>query len=150
MLVASPRARNSTTAQTLAATDPDFARALRGDGASYRDARMRTIFAMAPALGAAVTADSLGKIEIPTVIVAGEADSVVPVDANAKYYAEKIPHTELTIFPAGVDHYTFLDVCTAQGRRALPALCVDHPGVDRAAIHDSVANLAAKFFGVHL
>ena len=137
-------------AQTLAETDPHFARALRGDGASYRDARMRAIFAMAPSLGPAVTADSLGKIKIPTVIVAGEADSVVPVDANAKYYAGKIPHAELTIFPGGVDHYTFLDVCTAEGRSALPALCVDRPGVDRAAIHDAVANLAAKFFGVHL
>ena len=112
-------------AQTLAATDPDFAQALRGDDASYRDARMRAIFAMAPSLGPAVTADSLGKIKIPTVIVAGEADSVVPVDANAKYYAGKIPHAELTIFPSGVGHYTFVDVCTAEGRSALPALCVD-------------------------
>ena len=80
-------------------------------------------------------------------IVAGEADSVVPVDANAKYYARKIPHAELTILPSGVDHYTFVDVCTAEGRSALPALCVDHPGVDRAAIHEAVADLAAKFFG---
>jgi predicted dienelactone hydrolase len=111
---------------------------------------MRAIFAMAPALGPAVTADSLGKIKIPTVIVAGEADSVVPVDANARYYAGEIPHAELTIFPGGVDHYTFLDVCTAEGRSALPALCVDHPGVDRAAMHDAVANLAVKFSGVHL
>lgn len=134
-------------AQTLAATDPDFARALRGDGASYRDPRMRAIFAMAPSLGPAVTADSLGKIKIPTVIVAGEADSVVPVDANAKYYAGKIPHAELTILPGGVGHYTFLDVCTAEGRSALPAQCVDHPGVDRAAIHEAVVNLVAKFFG---
>jgi predicted dienelactone hydrolase len=134
-------------AQTLAATDPDFARALRGDGTSYRDARMRAIFAMAPSLGPALTADSLGKIEIPTAIVAGEADSVVPVDANAKYYAGKIPHAELTILPSGVDHYTFVDVCTAEGRSSVPALCVDHPGVDRAAIHEAVANLAANVFG---
>src|SRR5262249_49743022 len=96
--------------------------------------------------GPAVTADSLSKIKIPTVIVAGEADSVVAVDANAKYYAGKIPHAELTIFPGGVDHYTFVDVCTAEGRSARPALCVDHPGVDRDAIHEAVANLAAKFF----
>ena len=126
-------------AQTLSPTDPDFAQALRGDDASYRDARMRASFAMAPSLGPAVTADSLGKIEIPTVIVAGEADSVVPVDANAKYYAGKIPHAELTILLGGVGHYTFLDVCTAEGRSALPAPCVDHPGVDRAAIHEAVA-----------
>ena len=52
----------------------------------------------------------------------------------------------MTIFPGGVDHYTFLDVCTAEGRSALPALCVDHPGVDRAAIHDAVANLADQIF----
>jgi predicted dienelactone hydrolase len=137
-------------AQALAASDPDFARALRGDGASYRDGRIRAVFAMAPALGPAVTADSLAKIKIPLAIVAGAADHILPVEANAKYYADKIPHAELTIFPGAVDHYTFVDECTDAGRASLPQLCVDRPGVDRAQVHDATIDLAAKFFGAHL
>ena len=133
-------------AKALAATDPAYAKALARDGKSYRDARVRAVFAMAPAVGPAVTAASLKAIAIPIAIVAGEGDSVVPVDANAKRYAAAIPHAALTIFPGGVDHYTFLDSCTDAGRSALPLLCVDRPGVDREAIHNAANDLAAKFF----
>jgi predicted dienelactone hydrolase len=136
--------------EALAASDPAFARALRGDGASYRDARIRAVFAMAPALGPAVTADSLGKIAIPLAIVAGQSDTIVPVDPNAKYYAAAIPHAELTILPGGVGHYTFVDECTDAGRASRPQLCVDRPGVDRAQVHDAAVDLAVKFFGAHL
>jgi len=105
---------------------------------------------MAPALGPAVTAASLRAISIPVAIVAGAADSIAPVDANAKYYADHIPGAKLTLFAGGVDHYTFLDVCTAKGRAAIPAICVDHPGVDRAAIQAATAALATKFFDAAL
>jgi predicted dienelactone hydrolase len=137
-------------ANALAASDPAFAQALRGDGASYRDRRIRAVFAMAPAVGPAVTTKSLAAIALPVDIVAGEQDSVVPIDANAKSYAAKIPHAELTIFPGGVDHYTFLDVCTDAGRSAMPQYCVDRTGVDREATHNATVELAAKFFAAHL
>ena len=136
--------------EALAAADPAFAEALRGDGRSYRDPRIGVVFAMAPALGPAVTPESLNAIAVPASIVAGEQDSIVPIDANARYFAAKIPHAELTIFPGGVDHYTFVDVCTPAGRTAIPPLCVDRPGVDREAIHGATIELAAKFFAGHL
>jgi predicted dienelactone hydrolase len=136
--------------EALAATDPAYADALRGDGASYRDPRIRAAFAIAPALGPAVTPASLGAITAAVAIVAGESDSVVPVDANAKSYAAKIPHAQLTILPGGVDHYTFVDDCTEAGRAALPLICVDNPGVDRKAVHTTTIDLAAKFFAGHL
>jgi hypothetical protein len=44
----------------------------------------------------------------------------------------------------------FVDECTEAGRSSLPLLCVDRPGVDRAAIHDEAIDLAAKFFASHL
>jgi predicted dienelactone hydrolase len=134
----------------LAATDPAYAKALREDGASYRDSRIRAVFTMAPALGPAFAPASLKTIAIPIAIVAGAQDSIVPVDANAKYDAAQIPHAALTIFPGEVDHYVFVDECTEVGRSSLPLLCVDRPGVDRAAIHDEAIDLAAKFFATHL
>jgi predicted dienelactone hydrolase len=97
-----------------------------------------------------VTPESLAAIAVPASIVAGVNDSVVPIDANARYYAAKIPYVELTILPGGVDHYTFLDDCTAAGRSAIPQLCVDRPGVDREAVHNVTIELAAKFFASQL
>jgi len=134
----------------LAATDMAYAKALREAGASYRDSRIRAIFAMAPALGPAFAPASLKTIAIPVAIVAGAQDSIVPIDANAKYIAAQIPHAALTIFPGEIDHYVFVDECTAAGRSTLPQICIDRPGVDRAAIHDEAIDEAAKFFAGHL
>ncbi len=134
----------------LATTDPAYAKALREAGASYRDSRIRAVFTMAPALGPAFAPASLKTIAIPVAIVAGAQDSIVPVEANAKYDAAQIPHAALTIFPGDVDHYVFVDECTAEGRSTLPQICIDRPGVDRAAIHDATIDLAAKFFAGHL
>jgi predicted dienelactone hydrolase len=133
-------------ADALTATDPSFAKALRGDGGSYRDPRIRAVFAMAPALGPAVTPESLKSIAIPVAIVAGESDSVVPINVNAKRYAAEIPHAELMIFTGAVGHYTFLDVCTEVGRSTMALLCVDQPGVDREVIHNATIERASKFF----
>jgi predicted dienelactone hydrolase len=136
--------------EALAATDPVFARALHKAGESYRDPRIHAAFAIAPALGPAFTPESLNAIAIPLAIVAGAGDSIVPVDANAKYYAANIPQAELTIFPGAVDHYTFLDGCTAAGHAAQPAICSDRPGVDREAVHNQAIDIAIKFFAGHL
>lgn len=136
--------------EALAAADPTFAEAIRADGASHRDPRIRAVFAIAPALGPAVTAESLKAIAIPVAIVAGEQDSIVPIDASARYYAAEIPRAELTIFPGAVGHYTFLDVCTDAGRSAIPPICVDQPSVDREAVHNATIDLATKFFSGQL
>jgi len=130
----------------LAANDPAYAKALRGAGASYHDRRIRAVFAMAPALGPAFTPASLKAIAIPVAIVAGAGDSIVPVDANAQYFAAQISGATLTLFPGGVDHYTFLDECTPEGVSTVPQICADRPGVDRAAVHNQAIGLAAKFF----
>lgn len=130
----------------LAASDPAYAKAQRRARASYRDRRIRAVFTMAPALGPAFTPAMLKAIAIPVAIVAGADDSIVPVDANAKYYAAQIPRAALTLLPGGVDHYTFLDECTPEGVSAVPQLCADRPDVDRAAVHNQAIDLAAKFF----
>jgi predicted dienelactone hydrolase len=134
----------------LAANDPAYAKALRGAGASYHDRRIRAVFAMAPALGPAFTPASLKAIAIPVAIVAGAGDSIVPVDANAQYFAAQISGATLTLFPGGVDHYTFLDECTPEGVSTVPQICADRPGVDRAAVHNQAIGLAAKFFAEKL
>jgi predicted dienelactone hydrolase len=71
--------------------DPEFDAALHDDKSSYKDPRVRAVFAMAPALGPAFEKDSLQAIAIPVEIVAGERDTIVPVDSGAESIASEIP-----------------------------------------------------------
>ncbi len=135
--------------QKLSQTDAEFQAALRHASDSYRDPRVRAVFAMAPALGPAFPAADLAKISIPVEIVAGSADTNVPIESSAKYFAAHIRGAKLTILP-GVGHYVFLAACTARGRETLPLLCADGQGVDRDSIHDKVMSLALAFFASNL
>jgi predicted dienelactone hydrolase len=134
----------------LEKSDPAFAAALAQASNSYRDPRVRAVFAIAPALGPAFTAESLMEITTPVAVAAGQADAIVPVGSGARYIAGNIPRAQLTLFRGGAGHYTFLDLCTDAGRETLPQLCVDAPGVDRAAVHDAVIALATGFFAANL
>jgi predicted dienelactone hydrolase len=124
--------------------------AMRHSGDSFRDARVRAVFAMAPGLGPAIPASSLKAISIPVEIVAGESDRNVPIALNAKYFATEIPGAKLHIFPGNVAHYVFLDSCTEVGRKSVPMLCADAQGVDRDAIHADTVQRALRFFRVTL
>jgi predicted dienelactone hydrolase len=125
------------------ADDPDHSR-------SYRDERVRAAFAIAPALGEATTPAGLAPIDVPVTIVVGDSDENTPPELNAMRYAAGISHARLVVLEGGVGHYTFLAEATALGRELLPALGVDKPGVDRAAVHRHVGELAATFFAQQL
>lgn len=137
-------------AAALAQSDPAFRAALDEAGRSYRDPRVQAVFAMAPALGPAVTPQSLGAVPVPVEIVAGAGDTIVPPGTSAQYYASRLLNVRLTMFPGGVGHYTFLGQCNAEGEAREKLLCADAPGVDRAAIHEKTIDLAAKFFAANL
>ncbi len=125
---------------------PQVQQALQHAGDSYRDPRIRAVFAIAPAVARAFTPESLQKIAIPVEIVAGAADSIAPPAENAQFYAADIKGVRLTILPGGVGHYTFLDVGTDAGKKQLPNFFVDNAGVDREGVHRQVAEMAAEFF----
>jgi predicted dienelactone hydrolase len=133
----------------LAAHDKQYAASLAHEKESRRDPRVRAVFAIAPALGPAFRAPSLARAAIPVEIVAGAADDHVPVESSAKYFAAKIPGAKLTILPGNVAHYVFLGECTERGKKAVP-FCRDGAGVDRAAVHKQVAEMAARFFDAQL
>jgi len=132
--------------ERLSKTDPAFQNALHHASDSYRDPRVKAVFAMAPALGPAFRPVSLRKIAIPVMIVAGQADANVPIASSAKYFANKIRDARLTIFPGDVAHYVFLDSCTSAGRESRPLLCRDAAGVNRDTIHAKTVTLAVQFF----
>jgi predicted dienelactone hydrolase len=129
----------------LEATSQAFRNAVSQSGRSYRDPRVRAVFAIAPALGPAFIPESLRRITTPVAIVAGSDDRIVPVGSNAQLLAKLTPRASFTLLP-GVGHYTFLATCTEHGRRARPQLCADGSGVDREEIHQLTADHAARFF----
>lgn len=129
----------------LARSDPRYASALTQSSSSHRDQRIRAVFAIAP-VNLRITPASLEHISIPVEIVVGASDPIVPAPANASYLADHIPGAKLTIYPGGVQHYTFLDTCTPMGVQQRPDLCADKPDVDREAIHAEVAGRALRFF----
>jgi predicted dienelactone hydrolase len=132
--------------QALAQSDAAYRAAREQDARSYRDPRVRAVFAMAPGLAQAFLPESLARIDIPVAIVASAADERVPVGSNAQFLAAAIPHAELTILPGEVGHYVFVGTCLQAARATLPRLCNDAPGVDRAAVLTKTADLAEAFF----
>jgi predicted dienelactone hydrolase len=117
---------------------------------SYRDGRVRAAFVIAPAFGEAFTAAGLAPIDIPVKIVVGAADTNTPPSLNAMRYAGMIEQADLVILDGDVGHYTFLAEGTPLGQRLLPEFCVDHPSVDRAAVHRQVSRWAMEFFEQYL
>lgn len=129
--------------------DPRVVQSMAHSGDSYRDRRVKAVFAIAPAIGGAFTAAGLADIGIPVSIVVGSADPIAPSTGNAALFASRIPGANLQLLP-GVVHYTFLSECTASGVEDIPLLCRDPAGVDRRRVHAEVADSAVVFFGRHL
>jgi predicted dienelactone hydrolase len=130
-------------------SDPDFRQRYSKADNSYRDERIRAVFAMAPGPGPVFTPESLGKIPMPVAIVAGSADEIVPTASAAEALAKTIPRATLKLFQhAG--HYIFLDACTVVGGVALQAACSDPDGADRHAVHAETIRLAIDFFSANL
>jgi predicted dienelactone hydrolase len=125
--------------------DATVLESLRHSDDSYRDSRVRAVFAIAPALGGGFTVEGLREVRVPVEIVIGAADAITPLASNAQRYASMIRGAKLTVLPGKVGHYTFLSTCTSHGREILP-ICRDGDGVDRAEVHQRVRDVQLAFF----
>ena len=132
--------------QDLKANDMVVRDSLAHSGDSYRDSRIRAVFAIAPVFGRAFTRADVNDVRIPIEIVAGLGDTVAPPTTNAQRYAELISGAKLVLLPAMVTHYTFVPACTDQGKQTLPRLCYDAPGLNRQSVQTEVGELAVDFF----
>ncbi len=134
-----------TPQEVLKAVRKTSAVSLARSNELYSDDRIDAVFAIAPAVAFTMTEDSLRSIRLPVEAVVGDADSVAPPKDNAAYVRNEIRGAKLTLLPH-VDHYTFLDTCTAEGRKKDERYCEDGKGVDRDAVHAKVAAMAVAFF----
>lgn len=126
-------------------TDPRFRASMAEHGLSYRDPRVRSVVAIAPAVGVALTEESLQAISIPTLILVGDRDTTAPAASNASRVAKLIPASHLAVLP-GVSHYSFLAECGIMGRVVASFICAEESGLSRGDIHRRVAEDTRDFF----
>ncbi len=94
--------------------------------------------------------EGLRELRIPTYLIVGEGDSLVPVKDNAGFVAKYAARAKLTIIPGPVGHEIFLNECDEEGKAEFPEACRDDPSVNRAKVHQMIAAEAIKFFNSHL
>ena len=120
-----------------------------GSSASYKDERIKSVFSMAPAVGSAITKESLTEIGVPVFIIASKDDELVSPKYGAMRYAENIPASDLVLLPNG-GHFIFLK-CNAITtvvdwfNRELD-LCGTNFSVDKDEIRKMVSAEAVSFF----
>jgi len=141
--------------ERLEKTDPVVQEALKHSGDSYRDPRIRAVFALAPVFGSGFAARDVADIHIPVEIVVGAADTVAPPATNAERYATLISGARMVEIPGRVGHYDFVPNCTEEGKKMaaqmnIERLCYDDPSVDRRAVQEEARSLALEFFNRNL
>lgn len=137
------------TALTLDNLLPETKASRSRSGASYRDPRIKAVFAIAPALGEAFDQRSFADVTIPVSLLAGDADVTAPVNTNIHRIAGLMPKATVTMVP-GASHYTFPDTCMPDVVDRLAMICKDNAGVGRDAIHAHTAERARDFFAATL
>ncbi len=125
----------------------------RDSSASYKDERIKSVFSMAPAVGSAITKESLAEIELPVFIIASKDDELVNPNYGAIRYAENIPLSDLVLLPSG-GHFIFLE-CNAittvvDWFNSELDLCGTQFNVDRDGIRKMVSAKAVSFFNDNL
>ena len=127
------------------ATGVDFS----NSSLSYRDERVKAVFAMAPAVGAAITEASLESIRVPVFIIAASDDELVYPTYNAIRYHKHIASSSLELLPGG-GHFIFLQcnfvIRIVDWFNEDLDLCGRAFEVDRARVRQSVAAKAIDFF----
>jgi len=118
---------------------------LARSGESYRDPRIKAVFAIAPAPVFTLTQESLHAIKLPVEIAVGSADRIANPRDNADYVHAYLRGSRETIIPNAA-HYTFLDTCTPEGKAQQPTNCTDDRLIDRTTIHTQVSTEAINFF----
>jgi predicted dienelactone hydrolase len=129
----------------LIETDPATRASLARANDSYRDPRVRAVYAIAPAVLVAVSDRGAAEVSVPLRVAVGDLDTMAPLESNAKHVVRQASGAELLVLP-GVDHYSFLGPCGWAGRLALGELCIESPEAPRLATLRLVADDANAFF----
>lgn len=118
---------------------------------TLQDARIKAIFAMAPAVGQGFPSrKQLEKIRIPVFLVGAQSDSIAPVKTNALHYHRLIPQSTYYVLPGKAGHYIFLNEANDALKQQAPLFFEDAATIDRHQLHEQVIQQAVLFFTKHL
>ncbi|WP_242112524.1 alpha/beta hydrolase family protein [Luteimonas aquatica] len=109
------------------------------------DARVRAAFSMAP-LSLIIGDNDLKDVRNPVFLYASSKDQVLLPEENARRIRPLLPNLYRYREIEGAEHYVFLPPCPQALAEAVPQICTDPPGVDRAAVHRQVNADAVAFF----
>ncbi|WP_245442052.1 alpha/beta hydrolase family protein [Mesorhizobium hawassense] len=110
------------------------------------DRRVRAIAAAAPAFGFVFDSADLASVQIPVLLWRAADDRHQPDPWYEGHIRSALPHPpEYHVEPLA-GHYAFLPPCSAQMRAAVPRICADAPGFDRAAFHQRLNAALVSFF----
>jgi predicted dienelactone hydrolase len=114
-----------------------------------QDARIRAAVIVDPATGV-FTPENLAAIKIPLQFWRSElgGPGVGDGSGTARVASSLAGKADLHVVPAG--HFAFLAPCSQQLAAAIPRICTDAPGFDRAAFHRDFNASVAGFFRTHL
>ena len=114
------------------------------------DPRVKAGFIVAPALGYTFVDGGLDRVRRPVQLWVGEKDEITPAVWNADVVARNLAARPPVRMVAGASHYSFLPPCSAELSAAVPFICAEPAGFDRAAFHRGLALSAVEFFGATL
>lgn len=114
------------------------------------DGRLRALVLAAPALGYTFVPHGLARLDMPVQLWRGRLDEVLmhPWHAEQVRYALPTPPLHAEVGLAG--HYAFLAPCPPPMLAAVPEICIDPPGLDRAAMHREFNGVVVRFFSEKL
>jgi len=147
-------ARLARHCQDEGAQDPIFCRLRRTgqgpaaapapDQAPLKDGRVQAVVALAP-VGALFSAESLGRIQVPTAIYEAELDRFLVPRFHAEWIAKNMPKAGLHRIP-NAWHFAFLDTPTMPIPTPDGDIGADPPGFDRAAFLAKLGDELVAFF----
>jgi predicted dienelactone hydrolase len=108
------------------------------------DRRVKAAVAMAP-LAVVFDRDGFFGVSVPIRLYKAADDRHVQNRWNADMVAANLPALPEVVTVPG-DHYVFLPPCPETFAAAVPEVCTDAPGVDRAAIHVQIGDEIVNFF----
>ncbi len=109
------------------------------------DARIRSFALLAP-LSVVFSPETLKAVRNPVAVFVGSGDEELSPRDNGLALAHDLgDRAELILVPKA-GHFTFLAPCTTEYQRAVPALCIDPPGIDRPGVHKEINADIVNFF----
>jgi predicted dienelactone hydrolase len=110
------------------------------------DPRVKAAVVAAPALGFTFGPEGLKDVRIPIQLWRDENDHILPNPDYAEAVRIALPSPPEFHLVPNADHFDFLAPCSDLMRQHAPDICVERPGFDRTAFHESFDAEVVKFF----